>query len=326
MHVRTRANKNARASREHDSPRTRGARRGHSLGTAHHFNHRRSNRGEYAPAGHFKQSDTSSLVLCGMHPEPRMEIEPPARSEATTIAVLFASRLPALQRFEASFDRLLKPSLRYDSFISTDNQSMACLRAVRQQSSSVFVQSIRWSSITPDPVQALNATVGPLTSASHHWLPLVQWIRLRHAWMAMERHEARRRVAYCTVVKLRTDLHLTLPLAISPENVCAHRRPPLLFMRGDWIFWGARAVMVIAVGFAEALSHYKHLGDKAYLPIPWRHLLDHVGADGLAREVGFWHWLRFPSAAPSRSIPARYAYTYRPSIPIHSLPTAAAAG
>ena len=137
---------------------------------------------------------------------------------------------------------------------------------------------------------------------------------------------------YTHVIRLRTDLRLPAPfdpLSASVRGLMpgsdAHWRRSLV-MRGDWIFWGARPAMKQAIhpslltmvltcllayietpprpsrkqailGYVAELRRFNMLGQHAYLPLPWRHLLD-VGARGLG--AGLFGWISFPSRSADR--------------------------
>jgi len=215
---------------------------------------------------------------------------------ASTFAVLFAGELRAADRFEVRANDLLEPRTLYDSFISTDERSRTCFTngLLARRPASKFADSVRWIAVTPDPMVGLNTMIGPINNHTKNWRHLIQWWRLQHAWQGMEQHEGRRGALYSVVIKLRTDLLLPTPLTLFPPGAPLKRhRERLLFMRGDWFFWGMRSAMAIAVDFLQQLPLYKRVGDRAYLPIPWRELLE-AGPQGLADEVGFWQWQWYP--------------------------------
>ena len=228
---------------------------------------------------------------------PTAATHPPKPEHPARLAVLLASQLRALDRALPRLDDLFVPAHQFDSFVSTDNRSLFCLQALMtQRPDSIFVRSVRWHQATPTPERALEDLIGPLDRGP--WGHLVQWMRLQHAWRGMERHEANRGASYTVVVKMRTDVLLPTPLLLGPLRQSMWQKP-LLFMRGDWFFWGSRAVVERAVEFADALPRYMRLGDAAYLPIPWRRLLS-FGPEGLSSHASFWSWLWYPRHTQAR--------------------------
>jgi hypothetical protein len=127
----------------------------------------------------------------------------------------------------------------------------------------------------------------------HH---LHQWWRLRDAFRAMEQYEQRSRGGqpYRTVMRVRSDLRLPSPLQLAPgfakplHGADASRG---IVMRGDWIFWGSREAMRTALTYVDALPRYHQLGQRTYMPLPFRHML-YVGTSGL--DAGLAGWMRYP--------------------------------
>ena len=210
-----------------------------------------------------------------------------------SIAVLIGSDLRALDQFVDRLDNLFVDGQLYDAYISTDGKSIACVNQHRLLKQRQFV---RWIGETPDTSSAIRKAFGPLDPRIkyHH---LHQWWRLRDAWNAMERHEKRRGEQYVRVVRLRSDMRIPAPFSLAPswvpglDGADAERS---LVMRGDWIFWGRREAMRTAIEYVDALPHMHALGQRAYLPLPWRHMLA-IGSRGLA--AGLWNWIRFPKVS-----------------------------
>jgi len=158
--------------------------------------------------------------------------------------------------------------------------------------------AVVWAAESPDTLAAIGRAFGRLhPSASPHHLH--QWWRLRHAWLAMEKHEQQRGKQYATVVRLRTDLRLPAALDLAPASAKAlldDRRS--LVMRGDWIFWGARGAVDVAInGYVAALPDFHRLGQRVYMPLRYRHMVE-VGAAGLG--AGMFQWFKFPKETPQR--------------------------
>jgi len=110
----------------------------------------------------------------------------------------------------------------------------------------------------------------------------------------MEEHERQRSMRYNHVVRLRSDLRLPRPLELTPPaqtGLHGADGERALVMRGDWIFWGRREPMRVALQYVESLPRMHAIGQRHYLPLPWRHMLA-VGADGL--NAGLVGWLKFP--------------------------------
>ena len=212
------------------------------------------------------------------------------------VAALIGSDLRSFRRFTARLDDLLSPSMPYDVFISTDSRSIAC--ALRHEL--LPRKNVVWWGETPDTADAIRRALGPLASgvSPHH---LHQWWRLRHAWLAMERHErSRGQHWYGQVVRLRTDMRLPIPLQLSPPSGPGSRSTPpetRIVMRGDWIFWGSRETIRIALEYINELPKYHAIGQRAYMPLPYRHMLS-IGPDGLS--AGLHGWLKFPLKSPTR--------------------------
>ena len=221
----------------------------------------------------------------------------PAEMQAT-VAALLGSDLRGFDRFVHRLDALLahpEPS-QPDVFISTDAKSLACAR----HHGLLPRSSVRWFAESPDTAASILGAFGPLAQgvSPHH---LHQWWRLKHAWHAMERHEQHRGQKYETVVRLRSDLRLPGALELAPtwaHELHGDARPTALVMRGDWLFWGARdAVGEAILGYVAALPAFHRIGQRAYMPLPYRHMV-RVGAAGLG--AGMYSWLRFPKQTPSR--------------------------
>ncbi len=207
-----------------------------------------------------------------------------------TVAALIGSDLRGFDRFAARLDALFaSPAPEYDAFISTDAKSLSCAH----RHGLLPRPSVRWAAESPDTAEAIRRAFGPLPAgvSPHH---LHQWWRLQHAWLAMERHERHRDRQYEAVVRLRSDLRLPGPLKLP--------RPPLppreLVMRGDWVFWGARDAVRTALEYVDALPHYHAHNQRAYEPLPYRHIAS-VGAAGL--NAGLHGWLKFPKQSASRA-------------------------
>lgn len=223
-----------------------------------------------------------------------------------SIAVLIPGQLRFLNSFvNSTLDRLLDKADAFDGFVSTDETSLRCLRGMR-------LPYITWAEVTPN-TSTLAADVGiPLSTPRGEWAVLIQFQRLRHAWRGMAEHEARRGERYTTVVKLRTDLRgLPVPL---PLHALTQRRgagstagvgaaPELLvWLRGDWFFWGERRAMermvnLVATTLPALCARTAQVGDDAYWPLPWRQLLQ-VGENRLSGQ--YWSWLRYPKHTPQR--------------------------
>lgn len=213
------------------------------------------------------------------------------RSTAVTpplVAVLLGDELRTFDHFLRRADEgLFANSQPFDVFLSTAPGPLRCAKSQGFLSRS----DVRWFGETPDPDRNVRAALGlvdPNVTVRH----LLQWWRLRDAWTAMEHHEKHRGSAYDSVVRLRTDLRMPpgLDLARAWLKVTDERA---LAMRGDWIFWGKRETMRLAlVDFVDdALPRLHAIGQRGYFPLPWRHLLA-VGADGLS--AGLLTWLKFP--------------------------------
>lgn len=215
------------------------------------------------------------------------------------IAALIGSDLRGFDRFLSRLDDLLMDTTlrdQYDVFISTDARSLACA-----ESHSLLPNShVSWYGASPDTSAAMRRAFGPLKTgvSTHH---LHQWWRLEHAWKSMERREAARGEEYELVIRLRTDLRLPAPLAVDYSHLIRH--PEQLVMRGDWVFWGARtAVHAAILGYVAALPHFHRVGQRAYMPLPYRQMVK-VGASRLS--AGMLGWLKFPKQSPSR----RFGFT-----------------
>jgi len=221
------------------------------------------------------------------------------RQPDATVAALLGSDLRGFDRFVARLDALLASPAGepYDVFISTDAKSLACV----QRHGLLPRASVRWAGESPDTAAAILKAFGRLPQgvSPHH---LHQWWRLMHAWQAMRRHERERGQRYKTVVRLRSDMRLPNALELSPAwapELHDERATSALVMRGDWIFWGARdAVGKAILGYVEALPGFHRIGQRAYLPLPYRHMAQRVGIGGLS--AGMLGWLKFPKLTPSR--------------------------
>lgn len=227
--------------------------------------------------------------------EPHAPAPASASPSSSGTAVLIGSVLRAFTHFaRARLRHLFEDGRDYSVFISTDNASLACLHDWRRDSGGDG--TLVWAAESPDPAVQLGKVLGPLVGGP--WSHLIQWHRLLHAWRALERYEGQRRggVQFAMVYKLRTDLYLPLPLPVRPEGTATP--PNAIWMRGDWLFWGRREAMATCVDFVHVLPEYMRLGDKAYLPVPWRKLLA-VGEHGL--HAGFYGWLWYPKKSESRS-------------------------
>ena len=117
----------------------------------------------------------------------------------------------------------------------------------------------------------------------------------------MERAERKRGRPYATVVRLRSDLRLPSGLELAPAWAPELRgagAARALVMRGVWLFWGARdAVGAAILGYVEALPALHRAGQRAYLPLPYAHLV-RVGAAGLG--AGMLGWLKFPKQTAAK--------------------------
>lgn len=226
------------------------------------------------------------------------------------VAVLIPGQLRFLTSFvNTTLNRLLDRTDAFDGFVSTDEASLRCLRGMQ-------LRYIAWADVTPN-TSTLAADVGiPSSTPRSEWAVLIQFQRLRHAWLGMAEHEARRGELYTTVVKLRTDLRgFPVPL---PLHALTGDRPqrrgagtttgagvaPELFvwLRGDWFFWGERRAMermvdLVATTLPTLCARTAKVGDDAYWPLPWRQLLQ-VGENRLSGQ--FWSWLRYPKQTPLR--------------------------
>lgn len=210
------------------------------------------------------------------------------------IAALIGSDLRGFDRFTLRLDDLLlDPKLKdqYDVFISTDARSLACAEA----RGLLPHAHVKWYGESPDTSAAILRAFGPLKPgvSPHH---LHQWWRLEHAWKSMERREKVRREEYAVVVRLRSDLRLPMPLAVDLSHLVRH--PEHLVMRGDWVFWGARsAVRAAILEYVVALPYFHRVGQRAYMPLPYRQMVQ-VGPAGLS--AGMLGWLKFPKESPAR--------------------------
>ena len=214
-----------------------------------------------------------------------------------SVAALIGSDLRAMDVFVKRLDDLLVGGTPFHAYISTDRKSIACTtrhRLLRRR-------YIAWVGETPDTALAMARAFGPHTYL--HMTPthqLHQWWRLRHAWTNMAEHEHARGKPYEYVIRGRTDLRLPFPIPLVPdfvEGLHGANADRTLVMRGDWIFWGRRKAMAVALEYVDVLPHFQHLGQKAYLPLPWRHM-HAVGAEGLG--AGLVGWLRFPRKSRTR--------------------------
>ena len=208
-----------------------------------------------------------------------------------TVAALLGSDLRGFDHFVVRLDDLLKPPApKYDVFISTDARSLSCAQKHRL----LPRPCVRHFGESPDTAAAILRALGPLkTGVSPHHLH--QWWRLADAWHAMERHEQHRGEPYQTVVRLRSDLRLPAPLAVDVAELAAHRNQ--LVMRGDWVFWGAREAVKVALDYVHALPNFHRVGQRAYMPLPYRQFAA-VGAGGLS--AGMLGWLKFPKQSATR--------------------------
>lgn len=223
--------------------------------------------------------------------------------ESPIAAVLIPGQLRFLNSFvNATLDRLLDPADAFDTFVSTDEASLRCLQGMR-------LSHITWAEVTPN-TSTLSDEVGiPRSTPRGEWAVLIQFQRLRHAWLGMAEHEARRGKRYSTVIKLRTDLRgLPVPLPLhmltrEPRSGTAGAAAEqFVWLRGDWLFWGGRRAMermvdLVATTLPTLCTRTATLGDDAYWPLPWRQLLQ-VGENRLSGQ--FWSWLRFPKQTPQR--------------------------
>ena len=100
----------------------------------------------------------------------------------------------------------------------------------------------------------------------HTFNHLHQWWRIRDAWNHM-REEERTRHSYEMAACIRTDLELPLPLPIT------RMEPDELVMRGNWVFWGTRSAMDTAVRFNDEIPRFHSIGQDAYIPLPWKHII-----------------------------------------------------
>lgn len=206
-----------------------------------------------------------------------------------TVAALIGSDLRGFDRFATRIDALLAERQPCDVFISTDAHSLACARRHRLLPRPTVISAAE----SPDTVEAIRQAFGPLGAgvSPHH---LHQWWRLQHAWQLMSQHERQRGQVYDMVVRLRSDMRLPAPLP--PLTGVG---PHAIVMRGDWIFWGRRdAVGEAILGYVRALPLFHRLGQRAYLPLPYRHMALRVGAAGLG--AGLLSWLRFPKQTAAR--------------------------
>ena len=206
------------------------------------------------------------------------------------VAVLIGSDLRAFSSFVGRLDDLFVGREPFDAFISTDGRSLACARRHRLLDRS-YVRAV---GETPDTAEAILRALGPLPKgvSAHH---LHQWWRLKDAWRMMERHERRRDgVSYAWVVRLRSVMRLPTPLDLVPVSAVALRGPAAeraLVMRGDWVFWGRREAVRLALEYADALPYYHRVGQLRYLELPYRHM---VAAGPAALSAGLLNWLKFP--------------------------------
>lgn len=208
------------------------------------------------------------------------------------IAALIGSDLRGFDRFIPRLEKLLiSPDVAYEVFISTDSHSLQCA-----QSHGLLPRTkVRWYGESPDTAASILHAFGPLKVgvSPHH---LHQWWRLEHAWKHMEKHEHHRGEPYKVVIRLRSDLRLPAPLAVSFAELASH--PSHLVMRGDWVFWGAReAVRAAILDYVTALPYFFRIGQRSYMPLPYRQMVN-VGIGGLS--AGMLGWLKFPKEAPSR--------------------------
>lgn len=228
---------------------------------------------------------------------------PAASRRRPSVAVLLGSDLRAFDRFVGRLDALLADGEPSEAFISTDARSLACAH----RHSLLPRRSVRWYGETPDTAAAISEALGPLVQgvSPHH---LHQWWRLRDAWQAMEWHERERGgPPYERVVRLRSDMRLPSALQLAPAWEPLLRSPnagAALVMRGDWVFWGAREAMRLALEYVDELPRFHRAGQRTYLPLPYRQMLA-AGADGLS--AGLFGWLRFPLQTADRP------FHFRPS-------------
>ena len=206
------------------------------------------------------------------------------------VAVLIGSDLRAFSTFVKRLDALFVDQEPFDAFISTDGRSLACARRNRL----IDRPYVRSVGETPDTAEAILRALGPLPKgvSSHH---LHQWWRLKDAWRMMERQERRRNgEAYAWAMRLRSDMRLPAPLELAPASARALRGPSAeraLIMRGDWVFWGRREAVRLALEYVDMLPYYHRVGQLKYLELPYRHM---VAAGPAALTAGLLNWLKFP--------------------------------
>ena len=229
----------------------------------------------------------SSSVLTGLPPSgPPPLPAPPTNWPA--VAVLIAGQLRVFDRFRQRLDHLFDDGVNFDAFISTDGPSLLC-----GWNASWFGRGyIRWVGETPEVMLAAMRLVFSRIPRQHT-THLVQWWRLRDAWNRMERHESFRRTGYEYVVRLRSDLRLPRPLPTTWKDELIGRQLRLV-MRGDWIFWGRREAMRIALEYVDALPQFHALGQRSYLPLPWRHMLAAASGSQNGLAAGMVTWFRYP--------------------------------
>ena len=213
-----------------------------------------------------------------------------ANRERAQVAALIGSDLRGLDRFVPRLDQLLQRQVRYDVFVSSDARSIACAKKHHL----LPRLSVRWFGESPDTDAAILRAFGPLKAgvSPHH---LHQWWRLADAWRAMEQHEREQGYNYAVVLRLRTDMRLPAPLFIDVAQLLA--KPLDLVMRGDWIFWGARPAVQVALEYVAVLPAFHRAGQRTYMQLPYRHLIA-VGAQGLS--AGLLGWLKFPKQSAVR--------------------------
>ena len=220
----------------------------------------------------------------------------PETPEAS-VAALIGSDLRAFAQFSERLDDLFVGGAPYHVFISTDARSLACAKENRLLKKPYII----WAGESPNTSAAILDALGPLEkSRGQHYHHLHQWWRLRHAWQHMERRERQRGALYEHVVRLRSDMRLPRPLELAPTHVSGLHGPAgemALVMRGDWIFWGRREPMRVALEYVDELPRMHAIGQTHYMPLPWRHMLA-VGPTGLS--AGLFGWLKFPKATPER--------------------------
>ena len=193
--------------------------------------------------------------------------------EVPKVSILIGSQLRVWDKFAPKLSALCATPC--DIFISSDHKSVACAR------NGPSMSNIRYMGVTPNTTEQILHLMPNLHTFDH----LHQWWRIRDAWNHMRAEELRTEHAYETVACIRTDLQLPLPLPIT------RMAPDELVMRGDWVFWGARSAMDTAVRFSDEIPRYHNVGQHAYIPLPWKHMLT-LSEDDLSS--GMLTWLKYP--------------------------------